>query len=240
LFSFYINKLRRFSIVEKSMHRGKNITSAPEPMLVRQIALHEAGHYVVGRVVRFMMGDIELRFDDSQGHHHGTTTIYLYENLRGREEVLDYLRRRVMQLYAGVWAQSLTEGGDVDEGEAYSFCVRGGLNDERLAREHMFTIRNLLHAIPHSRKECENQHDDIYFPLWKESGDLVKQYAKIIIAIADFSRTLVKEFGTTYTIKAVDIEAIPEVKACFVTLEDATMNYKGTVPQLLSAKDQLP
>lgn len=70
------------------------------------VARHEAGHHVAGRILGLSMQGISIEILDLRGAHHGTSEIRPVETLSTTSEVVDFLGKRVQQLYAGVVARA--------------------------------------------------------------------------------------------------------------------------------------
>jgi hypothetical protein len=68
-------------------------------------AMHEAGHYMVARVLGFDTGEIYINVDLKGAD--GGSIIYPHKSLETLGEVCEYLERRIQVLCAGALAQHL-------------------------------------------------------------------------------------------------------------------------------------
>jgi hypothetical protein len=75
--------------------------------LAQLIGRHGAGHYIVALVFGFRAGDLTLKMIGPIEGHEAGAGIKLGQPLTNREDILQYLKKRVQVLYAGVLAEAL-------------------------------------------------------------------------------------------------------------------------------------
>jgi hypothetical protein len=165
---------------------------------MQRIGQHEAGHHVVARRLGFMMGPLELRFQGS-GHetedvpHDGSATVILHRPVGTTDAISGYLRDRVQVLFAGVLAESLSNG-QVQIEIARKAEIETAVSDFAKAAEHLELLVNLQCAS--NPALCEPAARDRAVKLLRcELYDTTKQ---LVIANAD----VIEKIGSHLSDKA--------------------------------------
>jgi ATP-dependent Zn protease len=81
--------------------REVRVASAGDKRL-REVAMHESGHYVVGEVLGFAMRSLRFERDGNAGSEGG-----FMRTLKSINEVKELIEQRIQVLYAGCLAESL-------------------------------------------------------------------------------------------------------------------------------------
>jgi len=138
----------------------------------RLYANHEAGHLVVSKVLGFKVGDIELTITNINGNHSASAIIELDEPIKNIEDVVDYCERRVQVLYAGAFAESLTNN-EIDNDKALNSWKNGGKSDFDKLRESIRIIRNIKFPEHTDSDDIQAGIDEIDSELVNKSAQLV-------------------------------------------------------------------
>lgn len=113
---------------------------------IQRIGQHEAGHWMVARVLGFDVGPLKLqltgRGNELPVPHEASATIYLQRNLPAVGDITTYLRERVQVLYAGALGQALTDG-TFDESIAKAAQAGNAKADVDKAAEHLELLLNI-------------------------------------------------------------------------------------------------
>lgn len=184
----------------------------------QSVARHEAGHYVVGRVLGFQTGDITIQlFYTFQGPgHKGGASITLHEETSTLEAVQLYLERRVQVLYAGVLAEAMNvQTGEIDAQMAIKHLKEGGASDHIKAREAMQLIRNIRHGRADSDEQVQAQLQAIHSELWNKAGEIVTTEGALIKSLSIRLRQMVKNVGPEYVLSADELDRMDGIRDRF-------------------------
>jgi hypothetical protein len=191
--------------------------------IVRRVAMHEAGHYVVGRTHGFEVGDCTATILDMNGGHRGGSETKLARTLESLEQVGIYLQQRVQVLYAGALAESLSQLGEVDNNVALNCIHKGGAQDDHSkARELIHLIRNLMYPRDSSREEMQAHLDEIDSTAWNAAAACVEAEHTVIQGVAGFlADALMRvKLRVEARITAAQINALPGIIARFGSLPE--------------------
>lgn len=108
-----------------------------------QIAHHEMGHYVVARTLGFATGGVTLAVTMDL-RHHGGAAITLAKPIASMTVMKAHLEARMMVLFAGVMAQTLSSAG-VDKPKAIAILkgALGAEHDYAKVKELQHLLRNI-------------------------------------------------------------------------------------------------
>lgn len=155
----------------------------------RAVAQHEMGHYVVARLMGVATGDVSIQITGHNGHR-GAATVLLAQGLPSVDAVSNYLKRRVLILYAGAMGETLHPGHvpqtGVDNDQAVSI-IRGDFGaeqDHAKAREAIYLLRNIVYPDTHDADEVQGQLNALDQQLWERSLELVEQFESTIVGVA--------------------------------------------------------
>lgn len=156
---------------------------------VQRIGQHEAGHWIVARVLGFQVGPLMLRLTGRGNEvavaHEASATIYLQRNLPAVGDIATYLRERIQVLYAGALAQALTEGS-IDELMTKEAQADNAKSDVDKAAEHLELLLNIERGRdqallqPSARLDARNALCNELFQL---AASLVQDHALEIVQI---------------------------------------------------------
>lgn len=183
--------------------------------LAVEVARHEAGHYVIGRALDLSMGELSVTLIDVWGAHHGTAEITPVEHIASIESLTRWLERRVQQLYAGVFAQSLDRDGRTDAKKATEYARNGGRDDYSKAMTLIHIIRNVSCPVPSSQEELKRQLENLHQPLWDATAELVHKDAELIMGLGSALGNKVEFFTVKCTMTEEELLEIPAVQKRF-------------------------
>jgi hypothetical protein len=190
---------------------------------IRPLGYHEAGHYVVARVLGFKTGSLKLQVIDMNGGHIGGSVLQPRRALSNVDEILDYLEDRIQVLYAGALAQSLSNG-KIDDKVAVSVLEEGGgQTDFAKVRELLHIIRNI--RFPNAKDEAEAQSglDKINDDLWGRTIALVEKDHQLICGLGGRLASELKVIGQEFEISEAEIETLRSIQQRFPISEKTTV-----------------
>lgn len=194
------------------MRSGRRYDKAVENSRARKIGRHEAGHYVIARVLGFTTGDITILLGPGQTHK-GGAAITLVEPLRNVSDITLYLERRIQVLYAGALAESM-DFGEIDEAKSCSILESADSQDGAKAREFVLLLRSIKY--PETPVEsAQSELNSIGSELWTATIKLVNEHKAMIQGIGNRLADLVDVYGTTFTLTTHELNSIPEVQKRF-------------------------
>lgn len=133
-----------------------------------QIAHHEMGHYVVARSLGFATGGVSLTVTMDL-RHHGGAAITLARPLASMAAMKAHLEARMMVLFAGVMAQTLSSAG-VDKSKAIAILkgALGAEHDYAKIKELQHLLRNIsyLETDPASAERIANELKAVTDRVW--------------------------------------------------------------------------
>ncbi len=187
-----------------------NIKAHVRQKLVR-IAKHEAAHYVAAKKLGFDTGDLSLELTHFGEGHNGGSEIILSKDLNDINDVISYLRSRIIILYSGVLGESLNQG-KVDHKYACKELTIGAVNDFAKCRELLQLLNNLCNSNLNDQ-EAQNNLQLINDELWNLATELVENENHIIEALGQKVASEIKNFDKKFILKNREIEALPSVSA---------------------------
>lgn len=187
----------------------------------RSVAQHEMGHYVVARLMGIATDDVSIKIIGHNGHI-GAATVFLAQGLSNLDAVTNYLKCRVLTLYAGAMAETLhpehVPQTGVDNDRAVSI-IRGALGaeqDHAKAREAIHLLRNIMHPETQDRDEIQRQLSAFDQRLWGRARELVEQFESTIVGVAGALTEKLETVGSggTYVAALTDavLREIPTIK----------------------------
>lgn len=157
-----------------------------------QIANHEMGHYVVARALGFETGGVTLTVTMDLRHQAGAS-ITLARSISSIEAMKEHLEARMMVLFAGAMAQSLTSRHSsvkrVDKSKAAAI-LRGELGAEQdyaKIRELRHLLRNITYpdTNPDSSERVTAELKEITDSLWGRTQTIVEELADTITGLGE-------------------------------------------------------
>ncbi|MGH8389172.1 MAG: peptidase M41 [Pseudomonas sp.] len=148
-----------------------------------QIAHHEMGHYVVARTLGFATGGITLTVTMDL-RHKGGASINLVQPIPSMEAMKAYLEARIMVLFAGAMAQTLSCDLRVDKAKATAILngAFGAERDDAKLRELRQLLRNILYPETNltSTDRITTELKAINDRLWLRAQDIVEASAHTV------------------------------------------------------------
>jgi len=183
--------------------------------VVRKIAKHELGHYIIARVLGFRTGDIAITIFDMNGGHEAGSEIIPAQPLACDPSIMGYLERRVTVLYAGTLAETLMNG-KVNHDEAIKIVKSlGGARDYDKARELIQLWRNLKYPEAETPDEIQAGLTELDLLVWNRAADIVEQEQELIEGLAEHLAMDVKHLHRKVMLTEADLAAIPKLKERF-------------------------
>jgi len=131
------------------------------------------------------------------------------------EAVIKYLEDRVVVLYGGSLAQSLSKG-KVDDNVAVSILNEGGAVDNAKARELIHLIRNIRHPHITAREEIQSGLDAICSDLWNRAISLIEQDQEIICGLGGRLASELRETQQEFELTEAELETLRLIRERFL------------------------
>jgi hypothetical protein len=182
---------------------------------LRLVALHEAGHHVVARLLGFKTGEIRVTAiarGPRRNVARGSATIIPCDGLSSVDEIESFARRRVKVLLAGALAQTLVKGR-VDLSGAMQLRSTTAEIDWTRAKEYLQVLCN----IDAGRAEIVNwpQHfNRLDRDLRRETASLVEQASAAIEGLSEALVNLVNlvdRTGEEFVLACADIDRVAAI-----------------------------
>lgn len=185
------------------------------PDFALSIARHEAGHFVIARVLGFRVNSISIQLDPAYGYN-AETSVTPCEKLSSLEKVTEYLRRRVRVLYAGALAETLSSRASRAIGYvAFEQLQRGNATRDYVKiRELAYTLRNIQHSDcdPADDAELTQQINDVENLLREETVELVDRHVVAIIDAGEYVACRIRP-EERIVVSSQELAALPSLKA---------------------------
>lgn len=188
--------------------------------LAARVAQHEMGHYVIARALGFRTGDVSIMITRPNGHY-ATSAITLPEAIESIEDLRVYLERRIIVLYAGALAETLSGPGSPEKNvnidkarEILENPNQGGEQDHAKVRELVHVLRNVSHPSTNlsDEKELQTELNELNGRLFNRAAELVEDLAETIIGLGCNLANRVKAQGEVVKLTANYLEALPGVQ----------------------------
>lgn len=177
----------------------------------KNLAYHEAGHWIVAKHLGFKVGDISLTVQMVTGinkksnfYGNGSSFVYPDPYFISLDHVDDYLINRMAILIAGVTAQKI-----VDEMPLQEIWEKCGSDDNEKIKE----LSYILHGIRFDNNEfTADQKLDQINGLTQEAGEvarsIIEKEQKNLERVADWLAAQVKKVDKQFTFSLIEIENI--------------------------------
>jgi len=186
--------------------------------LARRVAQHEMGHYVVARLMGFRTGDVSIELTGLMGGHQGRAALELPTATGSLDQVADYLRRRVIVLYAGGIAEALPAYGspsksvDVDKAiEIIRNPIHGAEQDHAKATELIHVLRNIAKHDTDAvdGRTVQAELDELDGQLFSRAVQLVEEHADAVLGLAGNLAARVTAIKSPAIITATELKRLP-------------------------------
>ena len=185
-----------------------NISADRRQELVK-IGKHEAAHYVAAKKLGFETGDLSLELTHMHEGHNGGSEIILSKDLKDIDDVVRYLRDRIVILYSGVLGESLNNG-KVDNEYACEELNKGATNDDTKCRELLQILNNICFSSS-TYEEAQNNLQAINDELWNIAADIVQDENDIIEGLGRRIGSEIKSINKKFTLTNEEIESLPAI-----------------------------
>jgi len=109
---------------------------------IEPICCHEAGHYIIARVLGFKVSDIRAEITGIPNGHDAYAKVELANELSSKDKIISYLEKRTQILFAGPLSQALSDG-KINNDEAIKSLENEGKSDHEKSREFIHLLRNI-------------------------------------------------------------------------------------------------
>jgi hypothetical protein len=140
-------------------------------------ARHEAGHLVIARREGFSTGSLKL------APRQASAAITLIPSIRTLEELVSYIERRVVVLYAGMLAEAL-HGAEISRQKAERLRASTAEDDYKKIRELVRCVAGVRKPDAASEQDFQTALDEAEMDLVGRSGDAVIANHKVIEKVA--------------------------------------------------------
>jgi hypothetical protein len=180
---------------------------------LKRICLHEAGHLVVAKELNFTTHGLTIRIFYNDGHAGDAGVEPRTAGITQIDHLIKYLQRRIKVLYAGVYAESISEDGSFDHRHVRNELENGAAtNDHSKIREHLQTLRNVTHPETTEERQANYEIAESKGELMHEASRIVKNRYTVINAIAEALVQKVTNYSIEYQLTEGEISQIPEVE----------------------------
>lgn len=174
---------------------------------------HEFGHYIAARTLGFETNGVTFTITGIPEGHSGECVITLSKKLTSIEDTVEYIENRIIILYAGSLAESISIGNDkkVDHAYARKELLEGGaVNDHAKVRELLRILHNLTSSTElHKEATRKQELNDISDELWIRAVKIVEKEWHIIEGMGE---RLVEGVKTSYEPFHLSAEDINEAR----------------------------
>jgi hypothetical protein len=160
---------------------GQPINNYRKKELVK-IGQHEVAHYIVAKLLGFNVGAISLKVTHIHQGHDAGSEITLYNGLKNLFDTQEYLKKRIIVLYAGVLGESLSSG-KINIEYAVAELHKGGKSDYDKCRELLQILNNITYPEAKDDGESTQNLKKISDELWEKAAGMVEQEHEIIVGI---------------------------------------------------------
>lgn len=186
--------------------------------LARQKLRHEYGHLIAARILGFQTGEVVLKLFPENGEHAAWAELFVATPLRTLSEIVDFLERRIVVLFAGAMAEA-SSAADVggDYVEQHSFKSEGGARDEGKIHEFIAVHQNISRPDHMDTDDISAGRRLLYSTLRRRAEILVRNEFELIDALAaDHVGNLAPVTrGWAWGLRKQDVDALPKIVARF-------------------------
>lgn len=147
---------------------------------------HEFGHLVVAKSQGFTTGEVKLQ------PTRAGAIIEIVPSFKTKEDVEDFLEKRLRVLYAGALAQSLNRG-KVNTVVANKYLAETATDDYSKAREIARTLAGIKYHDATSYDDFEQKLGKMNERFYKDAMKLVEKNAELIVDLSVFGYQKIEE-----------------------------------------------
>lgn len=175
---------------------------------LKKTILHEAGHYVIARRFGFGACHIKICWMYEGGLYDCWVCNDTARRLPNSAAIEVFLEERILTLFAGAMAESLTEGKVDSKGALDILMNGGGRSDEGKISELIHLIRNIRHANLADDDAFKGAESAISTELWDKAQALVEAEHEVIAAFAEELSCSVKRGGEEYIFSEEELQGL--------------------------------
>lgn len=186
--------------------------------LARQKLRHEYGHLIAARISGFQTGEVGLKLFPENGEHVAWAELFIATPLRTLSEIVDFLERRIVVLFAGAMAEapSATDVGG-NYVEQHSFTSEGGARDEGKIHEFIAVHQNISRPDRMDTVDVSAGCESLYSTLRSRAATLVRNEFELIDALAadHVGKLTPVTRGWSWALRKQDVDSLPKIIARF-------------------------
>jgi hypothetical protein len=182
------------------------------------VARHECGHYVVARVLNFIVSGPQLVLH--LGGHRGESEIQLHMSASTVDEIVKYAEGRAQALAAGVLAESLDHGRLNIPKAINLFKDTGATQDYAKYREMIYLIRNIKYG-PETENNVKSQLQELDSKMWNDAAKLVELDHAIIEELAEMLADKATLVDQKVGLTSSEISSLASIQARFASRNHA-------------------
>lgn len=176
----------------------------------RQLAYHEAGHWIVAKLLGFVVGDIALtvhgeQLDKKKYHFHGSGSSHVFPgaSLASMKDVDEYIIKRMAILIAGVGAQKRTDSRDTD-----TIWKEHAMDDHGKLNQLFFVLRGIRYPGQVSIEDEVKHRNELTLEVGSLVESLLEKNTNLLEEVANYLISQVKNSNQPYNFPCSDIEKV--------------------------------
>ncbi|WP_405128679.1 hypothetical protein [Pseudoalteromonas sp. PB2-1] len=167
------------------------------------VVRHEIGHWYVAKVLGFDVGEIRIylkkmaQYESHEAHAH----INIHPSLNKKEDISEYLVRRVSVLWAGVIFQSVSDKRSVEK-----ILETDCISDHSKLRELCYILRGIRFSTDTKIENELDQINAIYDETWEKAKDIYNSNEAEIERLVKKVCSEIKEWNRNYEFNALRLQ----------------------------------
>lgn len=167
------------------------------------VVRHEIGHWYVAKTLGFDVGEIRIYLKKMAQHesHEAHAHINLHTSLNNKEDISEYLVRRVSVLWAGVIFQSVSDKRSVEK-----IIETDGISDHSKLRELCYILRGMRFPSDTKIEKELEQINAVYDETWEKAKDIYISNETEIERLVKKVCSEIKEWNIRHEFNAVRLQ----------------------------------
>ncbi|MBT1705555.1 hypothetical protein KK060_19850 [Fulvivirgaceae bacterium PWU20] len=183
---------------------------------IKSVCKHEAGHYLVAKLLGFKTHGISIKVHFPIGHEGGSTIEPSLPGITNIDLLKSHLRKRIQILYAGVISEAFHNENTYDSDYALKeWRTGGGRDDYSKIRELTHILRNISFPSSSNTDEMQSQLTKIDDELINLTGETVSTNLRLISSICDLLLKKVAHYDEHFELSEGEILELPSMRNLF-------------------------